>query len=212
MKSGYIYYFYNLLSENIYMSITNWKQLLWQFLDDISLMTDLDNSENADQVKLMTIHASKWLEFPVVFIGWLEDNNFPGNNAHYEEAEMEEERRLMYVAITRAKDYLFLSHANSRQIRGKTQLGKPSRFIWEIPEEFIKSYNLSWWESKAPARWWSTKYTSLVKQAPKFEVGDKVATKLFGAWEIVDVRWEMAVVKMVKWWIKKLDIRFLEKA
>ncbi len=194
------------------MSITNGKQLLGQFLDEISLMTDLDNSENADQVKLMTIHASKWLEFPVVFIGGLEDNNFPGNNAHFEEAEMEEERRLMYVAITRAKDYLFLSHANSRQIWGKTQIGKPSRFIWEIPDEYIKSYNLSGWEMKNYPKWNSNKYVSAAKQVPKFEIWDKVVTKLFGSGEIVDIWWEMAVVKMIKWWIKKLDIRFLEKA
>lgn len=187
------------------------KQLLSQFLDEITLMTDLDNSENADQVKLMTVHASKWLEFPVVFIWWLEDNNFPGNNAHFEPDEMEEERRLMYVAITRAKDYLFLSHANSRQVRGKTQMWSPSRFIAEIPEEYIKEYNLA----KAVIKWSSSNYKSsyaaaVPKSQPKFVQWDRVVAKLFGTWEIVDVRWEMAIVKMDKWWVRKLDVRFLE--
>lgn len=192
--------------------MSNGKELLSQFLDEITLMTDMDNSQDADQVKLMTIHASKWLEFPVVFIWWLEDNNFPGNNAHFEPDEMEEERRLMYVAVTRAKDYLFLSHANSRQVRGKTQMWSPSRFIAEIPEEFIKEYNLA----KAAIEWKSTNYKSkyaapVNKSQPKFVTKDRVVAKLFGAGEIIDIWWEMAVVKMDKWWIRKLDVRFLEK-
>ena len=194
-------------------AITNWRELLSQFLDEITLMTDMDNNANVDQVNLMTIHSSKWLEFPTVFIWWLEDNNFPGNNAHFEPDEMEEERRLMYVAITRAKDYLFLSHANQRQIWGKTQMWKPSRFIWEIPEEFIKSYNLWWWNVTKPvgkSSFTGIWYATTPKAEPKFAIWDRVAAKIFWSWEIVDIRWEMAVVKMDKWWLKKLDVRFLE--
>ena len=91
---------------------------LGQFLEEIALMTDIDTTTQVvDQVKLMTIHSSKGLEFPVVFVVGVEEGNFPGMGAKMDPDEMEEERRLMYVAITRAKDTLFLTHAQSRQQR-----------------------------------------------------------------------------------------------
>ncbi len=93
--------------------------MLRRFLEEVTLMVDMIESsdENSDAVKLMTIHSSKGLEFPVVFIVGAEDNIFPLANAMLEPKTLEEERRLMYVAITRAKDVLFISHANQRMTR-----------------------------------------------------------------------------------------------
>ncbi len=91
----------------------------------------------------MTVHSSKGLEFPIVFIVGLEDNVFPLSNAMMEPHLLEEERRLMYVAITRAKDHIFISHANSRMTWGQTRSNPPSRFIEELPPELMKNYDLS---------------------------------------------------------------------
>ncbi|HBB04452.1 TPA: hypothetical protein DCZ39_06245 [Patescibacteria group bacterium] len=92
---------------------------LRQFLEEVALLSDISENEKGDidAVKLMTVHSSKGLEFPIVFVAGLEDNIFPLSNAMMEPKLLEEERRLMYVAITRAKDVLFLSHANSRMTR-----------------------------------------------------------------------------------------------
>jgi len=95
------------------------EEVLRQFLEEVALLSDISENEKGDidAVKLMTVHSSKGLEFPVVFVVGLEDNIFPLSNAMMEPSLLEEERRLMYVAITRAKDVLFLSHANSRMTR-----------------------------------------------------------------------------------------------
>lgn len=116
-----------------------------QFLEEVTLMTDLeeDTEGTSNVVNLMTIHASKGLEFPIVYIVGVEDNVFPLMRARLEPKELEEERRLMYVAITRTKDILFMTHANSRRQRGQIKYNPPSRFISEIPEHLIKSYNLA---------------------------------------------------------------------
>lgn len=95
------------------------EDVLRQFLEEVALLSDISENEKGDidAVKLMTVHSSKGLEFPIVFVAGLEDNVFPLSNAMMEPKLLEEERRLMYVAITRAKDVLFLSHANSRMTR-----------------------------------------------------------------------------------------------
>ena len=99
--------------------VSSGEDLLRWFLEEVTLMVDMieNNDENSDAVKLMTIHSSKGLEFPVVFIVGAEDNIFPLANAMLDPKTLEEERRLMYVAITRAKDVLFISHANQRMTR-----------------------------------------------------------------------------------------------
>ncbi|MEO7524371.1 MAG: UvrD-helicase domain-containing protein [Ferruginibacter sp.] len=112
------------------------------YLQQIVLLTDADdNKENGDVVKLMTIHAAKGLEFPVVFVGGLEETLFPNAMSINTREELEEERRLFYVAVTRAKTNLYLSYANARYRFGQLQQNEPSRFIDEIPEEHIdRSY------------------------------------------------------------------------
>jgi len=115
---------------------------LGAYLQQIVLLTDADDEKgNDDVVKLMTIHAAKGLEFPVVFVGGLEETLFPNAMAINTREELEEERRLFYVAITRAKQRLWMSYANARYRFGQLQQNEPSRFLEEISEMYIdKSY------------------------------------------------------------------------
>jgi DNA helicase-2/ATP-dependent DNA helicase PcrA len=116
---------------------------LGTYLQQIMLLTDADNEdkENSDVVKLMTIHAAKGLEFPVVFVGGLEETLFPNAMSINTREELEEERRLFYVAVTRAKQNLFLTYANTRYRFGQLQQNDPSRFIEEMPESMVdRSY------------------------------------------------------------------------
>ena len=108
------------------------------FLEEIALYTDLEQyNENDDAVVMMTMHSAKGLEFPHVFLVGFEDGLFPGMRAIGDAEEMEEERRLCYVAITRAKQSLTITHARQRMIYGRTSSALPSRFLREIPEECI---------------------------------------------------------------------------
>jgi DNA helicase II / ATP-dependent DNA helicase PcrA len=111
---------------------------LGSYLQQITLLTDADNDKGeSDVVKLMTIHAAKGLEFPVVFVGGLEETLFPNAMAINTREELEEERRLFYVAITRAKQRLWLTYANNRYRFGNLTQNEPSRFIDELPDERI---------------------------------------------------------------------------
>ncbi len=110
------------------------------FLEEISLFTDLDNYDNdAQTVILMTLHSAKGLEFPVVFITGMEDGIFPSRQNFYSPDEMEEERRLAYVGITRAKEKLFICNASERMLFGTTQRNSVSRFVKEIPPYLIEN-------------------------------------------------------------------------
>ena len=108
------------------------------FLEEVSLYTDIDNyNEGEDAVVMMTMHAAKGLEFPHVFLVGFEDGLFPGMRAIGDREEMEEERRLCYVAITRAKKNLTITHARQRMLYGRTNAAMASRFLKEIPEDGI---------------------------------------------------------------------------
>lgn len=110
------------------------------FLNDLALLSDVDSyEEESSQVTLMTLHAAKGLEFPVVFLIGLEENIFPLSRALMEESELEEERRLAYVGITRAEEELFMTNAFSRTLYGRTQYNRPSRFIEEIEQDLLQS-------------------------------------------------------------------------
>lgn len=118
------------------------------FLEEVSLMTDIDNyDETADTVVMMTMHSAKGLEFPVVFLPGFEEGIFPGLQAIYDPNEIQEERRLCYVAITRAKESLYLLNADSRMLFGSTSRNRPSRFSLEIPLDLInKTREQDWRE------------------------------------------------------------------
>ena len=115
------------------------------YLEDIALISDIDSyNESADQVVLMTIHSAKGLEFPYVFLIGMEEGVFPSEMSKYSEADLEEERRLAYVGITRAKKELYISNSVSRMLYGRTQRNEPSRFLREIEPEYIE-------ETRSPA-------------------------------------------------------------
>lgn len=106
------------------------------FLEDVALMSDIDNyNQDSDSVVLMTLHSAKGLEFPIVYIPGMENGIFPGMQSLYSEADMEEERRLAYVGITRAKEKLILTNAKTRMLHGQTSYNPPSCFLSEIPPE-----------------------------------------------------------------------------
>ncbi len=116
------------------------------FLDEVALYTDLDSQSDSDNcVTMMTMHAAKGLEFPHVYVVGMEDGLFPGNRAMGDAEEMEEERRLCYVAMTRAKETLTLTNARQRMLFGRTAPAMPSRFLKEIPEE-----NMEWLSKPQP--------------------------------------------------------------
>ncbi len=114
---------------------------LSEFLEGITLSSDLDNMEETEEmVTLMTLHSAKGLEFPVVFLVGMEEGIFPGHQSMMEPRELEEERRLCYVGITRAKENLYLTCSKQRTIFGSTSYNPVSRFLQEIPEELLEGY------------------------------------------------------------------------
>ena len=123
---------------------------LGDYLEEVALLTDIDNyNADSDTVVLMTLHAAKGLEFPVVFIPGLEEGVFPGQQSMYVDSEVEEERRLAYVGITRAKERLYLTHAKSRMIYGSTNYYRPSRFVAEIPEKLLEIHRQTGFRERA---------------------------------------------------------------
>ena len=128
-----------LTSINGYLENAGEEPSLAGFLDEIALYTDLDSHDpDQDCVVMMTMHSAKGLEFPVVFVVGAEEGIFPGIRAIGEPEEMEEERRLCYVAMTRAKEKLYLTCANQRMLFGRTSSNRPSRFVDEIPTEHLE--------------------------------------------------------------------------
>ena len=159
------------------------------YLEKISLVADVDNyDETQDVVVMMTLHSAKGLEFPVVFIAGMEDGIFPGYQSIMSSDELEEERRLCYVGITRAKQILHISHAFSRSLYGSTSYNQPSRFLAEIPSELIDgqfTVNTPVRNSvftKAPAQHSSVNLSNQPKAAAKcdFSAGDRVKHFKFG--------------------------------
>lgn len=117
---------------------------LGRFLNDLALIADTDDGDvEAAEVTLMTLHAAKGLEFPVVFLIGMEEGVFPLSRASEEPDELEEERRLAYVGITRAEEILFLTNANTRTLFGKTNYNRPSRFLREIPDDLLQYQGLA---------------------------------------------------------------------
>ncbi|BDR56449.1 DNA helicase PcrA [Xylocopilactobacillus apis] len=171
---------------------------LVNFLTDLALVTDNDDEDDTNNVSLMTLHAAKGLEFPIVFIIGMEEGLFPSQRSIMENEEVEEERRLAYVGITRAKQVLYLIFAAQRVLYGRTQANRPSRFIDEIDQdikEISSSFNYSE-ESMPRAQKVRSSYRS-VYQAPhpvkkqqnegSFQVGDKVEHKKWGQGIVVQV-------------------------
>ena len=133
---------------------------LSDFLEGITLSSDIDNMEETDDsVTLMTLHSAKGLEFPVVFLVGMEEGIFPGYKSISEPKELEEERRLCYVGITRAKKNLFLTCSKQRTIFGSTSCNPISRFLKEIPEELLDGYDEVFGENQENNRFEDSKYS-----------------------------------------------------
>jgi DNA helicase-2/ATP-dependent DNA helicase PcrA len=117
---------------------------LTTFLEEVALVSDVDNlDEQVDAPTLLTLHMAKGLEFPVVFMVGMEEGIFPHNRSMDDPDQMEEERRLCYVGITRTKERLYLIHAFRRTLFGQSELGQLSRFIEDIPAHLIKGRQVS---------------------------------------------------------------------
>ncbi len=131
-----------LLSVVKEVEVSKGELTLNEFLEEIALISDIDSyNESDDGVTLMTLHTSKGLEYRIVFIVGLEENIFPHSRSLFEPAEMEEERRLFYVGMTRAKELLYLIHASRRLYFGGIQINQPSRFLAELPSDLINFVN-----------------------------------------------------------------------
>ena len=155
------------------------------FLQHLALVTDLDTwSQDVDRTTLMTLHSAKGLEFPVVFLGGLEEGLFPHARALEEEGGLEEERRLCYVGMTRAKQRLYLSYARNRTIFGTTMPGVPSRFLEEVPEDLVARSR----PAPAPTAVWPDEE----REVPTFTAGDRVRHAAFGEGRVLEVEGEGA--------------------
>lgn len=178
---------------------------LGEFLENISLVSDIDGyDENEDSAVLMTIHSAKGLEFPIVFLSGLEEGLFPGMRSMESDDDIEEERRLCYVAITRAKEQLYITKTISRTIHGKTMPTTASRFFKEIPVEYLEDkttlqpkvakvmQDLGVRNASAPKKevYMTKGFGSSVKSSgstdySKFKAGDTVEHRTFGRGEIL---------------------------
>ena len=207
-----------------------------EYLENVSLKSETDDlEEKSDYVKLMTIHNSKGLEFPIVFLVGFENEIFPGSRAMFEEKEMEEERRLCYVALTRAEKKLYLSHATIRFVYGQDRLSTPSVFLKEIPEKLldidvkkerlyfaddysneIKTYDKSRKFEKKKTEI-NTKNTIKISDSTKevldtlgFKVGDRVKHKKFGLGVIKNIDAKKIYVQYVDG-VKEMAIILADK-
>jgi DNA helicase-2/ATP-dependent DNA helicase PcrA len=185
------------------------------FLEEVALVRDLDNlNPDSDAVTLMTLHAAKGLEFPVVFITGMEESIFPHSRALFDQSEMEEERRLCYVGMTRAKAELYLTYADSRVLYGGVQHYAPSRFLSEISAEHVKRPGLDSFDLGASA---GIVRPSLLSDEPRYvpelEPGDKVRHQVFGTGVVYEVQGDVATVHFKNKGVKHLNTSFapLEK-
>ncbi|MCG1682477.1 DNA helicase PcrA [Staphylococcus epidermidis] len=164
------------------------EQSLINFLTDLSLVADIDEADTQNGVTLMTMHSAKGLEFPIVFIMGMEESLFPHIRAikSEDDHEMEEERRICYVAITRAEELLYITNTTTRMLFGRSQSNMPSRFLKEIPEDLLDSHTGQKRQTISPKyqpkRGFSKHTTSTKKQVSSsdWKVGDKVMHKAWG--------------------------------
>jgi DNA helicase-2/ATP-dependent DNA helicase PcrA len=170
------------------------------FLEEVSLISDVDKIQDSDNaVTLMTVHSAKGLEFNDVFIVGLEEGIFPHNRSLFDPSELEEERRLMYVAMTRAKENLYLLHARSRSVYGKTQTNIPSQFLDHIVDDLLeRNFTVTKVPKKLQVQDLSQKPIPLEtvenSNIDQFGVGDRVHHSLFGKGIISNVTGGVATI------------------
>lgn len=185
------------------------------FLEEVALVSDLDSANfDSNAVTLMTLHAAKGLEFPVVFMSGLEESIFPHSRALYDQSEMEEERRLCYVGMTRARNELYLTYASSRLLYGGVQHNPPSRFLSEIDGEFQATNSYEPTFSFQPT---NTQGHDVVTKEPHYipdiVEGDGVRHQIFGQGTVMEIEGDTAIIYFKGKGTRKLNISFapLEK-
>ncbi|MCK4313071.1 MAG: UvrD-helicase domain-containing protein, partial [Candidatus Cloacimonetes bacterium] len=177
----------NEFSENIEKE-TGQKPFLTEYLQNISLHTDLDSvDENEESVKLMTMHNAKGLEFDNVFIVGLENGLLPHSKSMDNEKELEEERRLLYVAITRTKKIAALSYARARRVFDAVQRTLPSRFLMEFDDELLEKENHVFYELRSPKKQIKPQKSVIMETQKYFKVGQKIIHAKFGNGIILNV-------------------------
>ena len=186
------------------------------FLEEVALVSDLDNVQFGNNVvTLMTLHAAKGLEFPVVFMAGMEETIFPHSRALYDQSEMEEERRLCYVGMTRAMTELYMLHASSRMLYGGVQHNPPSRFLSEVDGDVQTGSSLELGLSGGAlgSQFSASSAPAEPRYVPDLNEGDSVKHQLFGVGTIMELNGEEAVIYFKGKGTKKLNIGFapLEK-
>jgi DNA helicase-2/ATP-dependent DNA helicase PcrA len=194
------------------------------FLEEVALVSDLDSADfTGDAVTLMTLHAAKGLEFPAVFMAGLEESILPHSRALYDQNEMEEERRLCYVGMTRAKQELYMTYATSRMLYGGVQHNPPSRFLSEIDGEFQAAGGFEPAFTFQPTFTGSTGLSdggkslaadpTEVRYVPDLNEGDGVRHQVFGLGTVMEIAGDNAVIYFKGKGTRKLNISFapLEK-
>ena len=175
------------------------------FLEEVALLSGLDTvDEQTDAVTLMTLHAAKGLEFPVVFMAGMEESIFPHSRALFDATEMEEERRLCYVGMTRAREELYLYHANSRMLYGSAQHNPASRFLSEIDGEVSAPETESIFTPQNVSE--DTGYTP--EPSVDVSIGSRVRHQIFGVGTVVEVDGEMLSIAFGGKGVKKLNASF----
>lgn len=170
------------------------------FLEEVALVSDLDKiAHSDDEVTLMTLHSAKGLEFPVVFITGLEETVLPHSRALYDATEMEEERRLMYVGMTRAQQELYLTYATGRMLYGGRQHNPPSRFLSDI--DGLATAAPAFEDIAQPV-------DNEPRYVPELSEGDGVVHQLFGAGTVLDLEGDNATIYFKDKGTKKLNIAF----
>jgi DNA helicase-2/ATP-dependent DNA helicase PcrA len=186
------------------------------FLEEVALVSDLDTANfDGDAVTLMTLHAAKGLEFPVVFMIGLEETIFPHSRALYDQSEMEEERRLCYVGMTRAREELYMTYASARLLYGGVQHNPPSRFLSEIDGDFIAAgvgssgYQDSWSPSSLfEDSSLSQPVSDEPRYVPDLVEGDGVRHKIFGVGTVLEVDGDTATIFFKGKGTRKLNTSF----
>jgi DNA helicase-2/ATP-dependent DNA helicase PcrA len=187
---------------------------LSSFLEEVALVSDLDGLNNSnDSVTLMTLHAAKGLEFPVVFMPGMEESIFPHSRALFDQSEMEEERRLCYVGMTRAREELFMMYTDSRILYGGLQHNPPSRFLGEIDSSFQTQSSPLSSGMFGTANISSPSNSTEPRYIPELEEGDQVRHQLFGIGTVMEIDGDTVAIYFKGKGAKKLNIAFapLEK-
>jgi DNA helicase II / ATP-dependent DNA helicase PcrA len=181
------------------------------FLEEVALISDLDTADfNGDAVTLMTLHAAKGLEFPVVFMVGMEETIFPHSRALYDQSEMEEERRLCYVGMTRAREELYMAYATGRMLYGGVQHNPPSRFLSEIDGQFQPDSGLFGFTPQGMGDLFEqpNKANEEPRYVPDLNEGDAVRHQVFGQGTVMELDGDTATVYFKGKGAKKLNISF----